>query len=129
MPDPIHTIGRRKRSTARIFLAPGNGLFTVNGRELEDFFDRPTYQAQIRRPFELTETLGHWDIKATVRGGGSTGQAGALVLGISRALVEARPELRSALKKAGFLTRDPREVERKKPGQPGARKRFQFSKR
>ncbi len=121
--------GRRKSSAARVYLRPGNGAFTVNGRAFENYFPNDMLKMIIRQPLEITETSGQFDVYVKVRGGGPTGQAGALRHGISRALVEYSPDLRPKLKSAGFLTRDPREVERKKYGQPGARKRFQFSKR
>jgi small subunit ribosomal protein S9 len=121
--------GRRKTASARVYLRPGTGKFTVNKRPFEEYFPNDMTKMVIRQPLDLTETGDKFDIIVNVRGGGCTGQAGALRHGISRALVEHDPELRGKLKKAGFLTRDPREVERKKCGQPGARKRFQFSKR
>ena len=121
--------GRRKTSSARVFLRPGTGDFKVNGRPFDTYFPSEMLKMIIRQPLVITETAEKFDIFVRVSGGGSTGQAGALRHGISRALVEYNPELRTQLKKAGFLTRDPREVERKKYGQPGARKRFQFSKR
>ena len=121
--------GRRKTAAARVYLRPGTGKFTVNKRPFDEYFPNDMVKMIIRQPLELTETVDRFDIVVNVRGGGYTGQAGALRHGISRALVEHDPELRGKLKKAGFLTRDPREVERKKYGQPGARKRFQFSKR
>lgn len=121
--------GRRKSSAARVFLRPGTGSFKVNGRDLDDYFGSDMLKQIVKQPLELTETGAQFDLHTTVRGGGFTGQAGALRHGISRALVLYSPELRGKLKAAGFLTRDPREVERKKYGQPGARKRFQFSKR
>ena len=121
--------GRRKSSAARVYLRPGTGKFTVNNRAFEEYFTSSMLKMVIRQPLVMTETAEKFDIYVRVRGGGYTGQAGALRHGISRALVEYNPELRSTLKSAGFLTRDPREVERKKCGQPGARKRFQFSKR
>lgn len=127
--ETIHTIGRRKRATARVFLKEGSGKITVNGNDLEEFFHRPAYHIAVRTPFRIVARLDRYDVVATVKGGGTTGQSGALQLGIARALVEVDAELRAALKKAGMLTRDAREVERKKPGRPGARKRFQFSKR
>jgi len=122
-------IGRRKTSTARVRLKPGTGKIIVNGKPLLDYFKRETLKMIIEQPFQLTDTLGKFDVIANIRGGGLTGQAGALRLGISRALLQWNPELRPELRSAGFLTRDPREVERKKYGQPKARKRFQFSKR
>jgi len=121
--------GRRKSAAARVFLRPGAGKFTVNDRSFEEYFPSEMLKMVIRQPLVITETGEKFDIFVRVRGGGFTGQAGALRHGISRALVEYNPELRRKLKEAGFLTRDPRKVERKKYGQPGARKRFQFSKR
>ncbi len=122
--------GRRKNATARVFLRPGgSGRITVNGKDVEDYFERETAKMVLRAPLVITETNESFDAYVTVRGGGKSGQAGAIRHGLSRALVEANPELRPALKKAGFLTRDARMVERKKYGQPGARKRYQFSKR
>ena len=124
-----YATGRRKESVARVWLTPGSGRFEVNRKELLSYFRRPTLEMIIRQPFVVTQTEGRYDVKATVRGGGLTGQAGAMVLGISRALLKENEEMRKSLRDAGFLTRDPREKERKKYGQPGARKRFQFSKR
>lgn len=121
--------GRRKTSSARVYLRPGTGGFKVNGRLFDNYFPSEMLKMIIRQPLVITETLEKFDIFVRVSGGGYTGQAGALRHGISRALVEFNPDFRTQLKKAGFLTRDPREVERKKYGQPGARKRFQFSKR
>ena len=121
--------GRRKTSTARVYLRPGRGSFVVNDRSFEEYFPSEMLKMVIRQPLVLTETADKFDIFVRVSGGGYTGQAGALRHGISRALVEYNPELRPKLKTAGFLTRDPRRVERKKYGRPGARKRFQFSKR
>ena len=121
--------GRRKTSVARVRLTPGSGKITVNGREILEYFKRETLKMMIEQPFEVTETIGKFDMVATIDGGGLTGQAGALRLSLSRALLEWNPETRPELKAAGFLTRDPRKVERKKYGQPKARKRFQFSKR
>jgi small subunit ribosomal protein S9 len=121
--------GRRKTSTARVFLRPGEGRITVNGRDFEDYFSRDTLKMLVRQALTVSETGGQFDITATVEGGGGSGQAGALRHGISRALLVYNAELRGRLKDAGFLTRDPRKKERKKYGQPGARKRFQFSKR
>ena len=131
MSDPVQNYGtgRRKTAAARVYLRPGTGKFTVNKRPFDEYFPNDMVKMIILQPLELTETVDKFDILVNVRGGGYTGQAGALRHGISRALVEHDPELRGKLKKAGFLTRDPREVERKKYGQPGARKRFQFSKR
>jgi len=121
--------GRRKTSTARVFLRPGQGKIEVNGRDIETYFARDVLKMQVKQPLALTETAEKFDITVTVEGGGGTGQAGAIRHGISRALLEFNPELRERLKGEGFLTRDPRKKERKKYGQPGARKRFQFSKR
>jgi small subunit ribosomal protein S9 len=121
--------GRRKTSTARVFLRPGNGGLVINRKPLEQAFPTEALRTQIKQPMLLTETTDKFDILATLSGGGIAGQAGALRLGIARALVEYNIELRQRLKKAGFLTRDARIKERKKYGQKGARKRFQFSKR
>lgn len=121
--------GRRKTSTARVFLRPGTGAITVNRRAFDAFFPTEALRTQIRRPLVVTETGDKFDILATVEGGGVSGQAGAVRLGISRALVEYNLELRKALKDEGMLTRDARAKERKKYGMAGARKRFQFSKR
>ena len=121
--------GRRKTSTARVFLRPGTGSFQVNGRSFDQYFPNETLKMLIRQPMAVTETMDKFDMVVRVDGGGVTGQAGALRHGIARALVSFSPELRPRLKESGFLTRDPREVERKKYGRPGARKRFQFSKR
>ena len=121
--------GRRKTSTARVFLRPGTGSITVNRREFENYFPTDVLRMEIRQPLVLTETAGKFDILATVAGGGIAGQAGAIRLGIARALCEYSLDLRQALKKEGLLTRDARAKERKKYGLAGARKRFQFSKR
>ena len=121
--------GRRKTSTARVFLRPGTGKITVNDRSLESNFPTQTLRLVIRQPLVVTETTERFDVLASTAGGGIAGQAGALRLGIARALVEYNAELRSTLRKAGLLTRDPRAKERKKYGMAGARKRFQFSKR
>ena len=121
--------GRRKTSTARVFLRPGSGGLTVNRKPLEKAFPTEALRTQIKQPLLVTETADKFDVLATIAGGGTAGQAGALRLGIARALVEYNLELRSRLKKAGLLTRDPRIKERKKYGLAGARKRFQFSKR
>ena len=121
--------GRRKSSVARVRLMPGTGSITVNKRDLEDYFGHETLKMIVRDPLVLTETLAKFDISANVHGGGTTGQAGAIRHGIARALIVANPELRSALKKAGFLTRDPRMKERKKYGLKAARRAPQFSKR
>ena len=121
--------GRRKTSSARVFLRPGKGNVTVNRREFEAFFPTEALRTQIKTPLVLTQTADQFDVVATVAGGGMNGQAGAVRLGIARALVEYNAELRKALKKGGLLTRDARAKERKKYGMAGARKRFQFSKR
>jgi len=121
--------GRRKSSIARVRLVPGKGEMRINNRDVLDYFKRDTLKMIIDQPFQVTETLGKFDVVARIQGGGLTGQAGALRLGISRALLQFNPELRPELRTAGFLTRDPRRVERKKYGRPKARKRFQFSKR
>ncbi len=121
--------GRRKSSIASVEMSAGNGEITVNKRPFDTYFPRPSLRMIIKQPLEFTGMSGKYDIKAKVTGGGLTGQAGALRHGISRALIKIDGELRPRLKKEGFLTRDPREKERKKYGQPGARKRFQFSKR
>ena len=124
-----YATGRRKTSTARVFLRPGQGSITVNHRAFEQFFPTDALRTQVRRPLLLTETGEKFDILATVAGGGVNGQAGAMRLGIARALVEFNAELRRQLKKDGLLTSDSRVKERKKYGLAGARKRFQFSKR
>ena len=121
--------GRRKTSTARVYLRPGSGAITVNKREFNSYFPNEALQMIIRQPLHLTETTEKFDIFVNVLGGGSAGQAGAVRHGITRALIEFNADLRSTLKKAGLVTRDPRKKERKKYGQKGARKRFQFSKR
>jgi small subunit ribosomal protein S9 len=121
--------GRRKTATARVFLWPGSGQMTVNGRDLEDYFHSPTLRMIVRQPMLLTDTSEKFDVQATVTGGGNSGQAGAVRHGIARALVGYNGELRERLKSSGLLTRDPRKKERKKYGQKGARARFQFSKR
>ena len=128
--EQIHALGRRKAAVARVYLTPGAGNVTVNGRPLETYFALESLRYIVNQPFSVTKTEGQFDLKVTVVGGGIKGQAEAIRLGIARALCEVDKEAyRSTLKAAGFLTRDAREVERKKPGQPGARRRFQFSKR
>ena len=124
-----HAIGRRKEAVARVRLVAGSGNITVNKLPLLDFLKRETLKMIVEQPFEVTETMGKYDVFANVKGGGLSGQAGAIRLGIARALQTAEEELRPTLKSAGLLRRDPRMIERKKYGQPGARKRFQFSKR
>ena len=121
--------GRRKTAVARVYLRPGTGSITVNKRDFEIYFTNRVLKMVIRQPMAITETADKFDILINVNGGGPAGQAGAIRHGLSRALLEYNPELRPRLKSAGFLTRDAREVERKKYGRPGARKRFQFSKR
>jgi len=121
--------GRRKTSTARVFLRPGSGTITINERPIEASFPTETLRLVIRQPLVITENLERFDVLATTAGGGISGQAGAIRLGIARALLDYNEELRSPLRKAGLLTRDPRAKERKKYGMAGARKRFQFSKR
>ena len=121
--------GRRKSSTARVWLRPGDGKITINKRPIDEYFGRETLKMVLRQPLELVEQIGKMDLVINVSGGGLSGQAGAIRHGLSRALVEMNGDLRGNLKKAGFLRRDSRKVERKKYGQPGARKRFQFSKR
>ncbi|CAN5634721.1 30S ribosomal protein S9 [soil metagenome] len=121
--------GRRKTSTARVYLRPGSGDISVNRRPFDNYFPNEALRMIIRQPLSLTETLGKFDILITVDGGGTAGQAGAVRHSITRALMEFHADLRPSLKKAGLVTRDPRQKERKKYGQKGARKRFQFSKR
>lgn len=121
--------GKRKSSIARVYLRPGSGTITINKRAIEDYFPSDALKMVLKQPLAVTETSDKFDIYANISGGGSTGQAWAMRLGISRALCEFNQELRGKLKKGGFLTRDARIKERKKYGQPGARKRFQYSKR
>lgn len=125
----IVATGRRKRATARVRILSGSGKFTVNGRDLNEYLARETLVQLACRPLDLVGLRENFDIRALCNGGGLSGQAGALCHGLARALVEYDENMRSIMRKAGLLTRDPREVERKKPGRPGARKRFQFSKR
>ena len=128
--EQTHALGRRKAAVARVYLAAGKGNITINDRPVEDFFKDDSHRYIVNQPFAVTSTEGQFDTRINVVGGGIKGQAEAIRLGISRALCEVDKEAyRPALKAAGFLTRDAREVERKKPGQPGARRRFQFSKR
>jgi len=124
-----HAIGRRKTSVARVYLSEGKGEVTINKRPLKDYFGVATLQYKVNQPFALTETEGKYDVAINVDGGGITGQAEAIRLGISRALCEINPDFRASLKPEGLMTRDPRMVERKKFGQKKARKKFQFSKR
>jgi small subunit ribosomal protein S9 len=125
----LQAVGRRKTSVARVTLTPGTGKWIVNGREVADYFPRPSHQTWAGEPLVVTNTQGRMDVRVNVRGGGNTGQAGAVRLGVARALLKYDDTLRGAMREKGMLTRDPREVERKKPGRAGARKRFQFSKR
>ncbi|MCB0721594.1 MAG: 30S ribosomal protein S9 [Ignavibacteriae bacterium] len=122
-------VGRRKTATARVLLTPGSGKLEINGKEAKDFLKNDGLYDDMLVPFRVTDTLGSFDAKIIVNGGGATGQVGAIKLGISRALVKSNEELKPALKKEDLMTRDPRMVERKKYGRPKARKRFQFSKR
>ncbi|HJU90226.1 MAG TPA: 30S ribosomal protein S9 [Gemmatimonadaceae bacterium] len=125
----VHTIGRRKESVCRLYLRPGSGKWDVNGRTLGDYFPRPSLVTAIQQPFTATDTLGRFDVRAKLEGGGVSGQAGALRLAVARALVNLDETHKRKLRDLGLLTRDARMVERKKPGRPKARKRFQFSKR
>ena len=127
--DLWHAVGKRKTSIARVWLKPGTGVITVNNKALDKYISRESGVEVIKQPLEITETMDKYDINVNVRGGGVIGQAGAIRHGISRALVSINPEFRIPLKKAELLTRDPRMKERKKYGQPGARARFQYSKR
>ncbi|MBP7652050.1 30S ribosomal protein S9 [Candidatus Dependentiae bacterium] len=122
-------LGRRKRSIAKIYMKSGEGKITINDKKLEEYFDKGSLISAVKQPLELTNTLGNYDIVISVNGGGTTGQAEAIRLGISRALIKSEPNLKKQLKGEGYLTRDPRKVERKKYGQAKARKRYQFSKR
>jgi small subunit ribosomal protein S9 len=124
-----HAVGRRKTAVARVYVAQGTGKITVNNREVKNFFKQETNLYVVNQPLNLTKLAEKYDFNVNVAGGGISGQAGAIRLGISRALLKINPSLRPELKAAGFLTRDPREVERKKAGRSGARKRYQFSKR
>ncbi len=127
--EVINALGRRKAAIARIYMTAGTGKVTINNRELKEYFPQATLQYVVLQPLNLLNVAGQYDIKVNLDGGGINGQAEALRLAIARALVKIDAENKTELKKAGFMTRDPREVERKKPGQPKARKRFQFSKR
>ena len=127
--EQFHAIGRRKTSVARVYLRPGSGVWEINGRSFEDYLPRHVLRQAASRPLAATETEGQYDVKVTVNGGGLRGQADAIRLGVARALLQVSEEHRTRLRAEALLTRDPREVERKKPGRPGARKRFQFSKR
>ena len=127
--EVINTLGRRKTAVARLYMKPGSGQIMVNNRDYKEYFCVPTLQYKVEQPLQVANLMGQYDIKANLDGGGVTGQAEALRMAIAKALTQIDPELRPALKAQGFLRRDPRMVERKKPGQPNARKRFQFSKR
>lgn len=127
--EQINAVGRRKAAIARVYVSEGNGAITINKRTLEEYFPSPILQFIVKQPLSTLEAVEKYDIKVNLIGGGYKGQAEALRLAIARALVKINPEDKSALRKQGFMTRDPRAVERKKPGQPKARKRFQFSKR
>ena len=130
MAQQYYGTGKRKSAVARVFLRPGNGQIRINRKSLEDYFGDGTHRYLVLQPLKLTETLGRFNVLASVKGGGPSGQAGAIRHGLARALAMLPDEeVRPTLKRAGFLTRDPREVERKKYGQPGARKRYQYSKR
>lgn len=129
METVVNTVGRRKAAVARVFVKPGNGTITINDKPLEVYFPLEIFQYVVKQPLLVINALESYDITITLEGGGIKGQAEAARMGISRALCEIDAELRSTLKKNGFLTRDSREVERKKPGQPKARRKFQFSKR
>ena len=130
MDTPVfHAVGRRKEAVARVRVLPGDGKILVNKRDVDSYFPWETGKALVLTPLKITELEGKVDVHINVRGGGLTGQAGAIRHGLARALIEYNPELRGVLKKAGFVTRDARAVERKKNGQPGARKKFQYSKR
>ena len=127
--EVVNTVGRRKAAVARVFVKPGKGQITINRKSLEDYFSLEILRFEVKQPMLVTETEGQFDVTINLDGGGIKGQAEAARMGIARALCEVNAEYRSVLKKNGFLTRDSREVERKKPGQPGARRKFQFSKR
>ena len=127
--ETINALGRRKSAVARVYLRAGSGKITINDKEIESYFPNPLLQFVVRQPLAKLGVEGQYDIKINLKGGGYTGQSEAARLGIARALVKINPEDKAALKAEGFMTRDPRAVERKKPGQPGARRKFQFSKR
>ncbi|HKK41723.1 MAG TPA: 30S ribosomal protein S9 [Bacteroidales bacterium] len=127
--ESINALGRRKAAVARVYVSDGKGKITVNGRDYKEYFGAETLQYVVTQPLVHLNITDRYDINANLDGGGVKGQAEALRLGITRALIQADPDYKSALKAEGFVTRDPREVERKKPGQPKARRRFQFSKR
>jgi small subunit ribosomal protein S9 len=127
--NQIHAVGRRKTSTARVMLRPGRGEWSINGRPLAEYFPRRAHQLRVEEAFRIVNAEGQFDVTVRVRGGGLTGQSDAIRMGLARALVEFDDEHRTTMRSNGLLTRDARKVERKKPGQPKARKRFQFSKR
>ena len=127
--EPIQTVGRRKTSVARVILRPGGGRWSINGRPLDDYFPRPAHRVRVEDPLRIADSEGVFDIQVRVMGGGLTGQADAIRLGLARALAANDEDARVPLRQSGMLTRDARKVERKKPGRPKARKRFQFSKR
>lgn len=127
--EQIHAVGRRKNSTARVILRPGTGEWTINDRTIQDFFPRLLHRKRAEEALKVTELDGQYDVFARARGGGVTGQSDAIRLAVARAILKTDEEFRPVLRKFGLLTRDPRKVERKKPGRPKARKRFQFSKR
>ena len=127
--DVWKALGRRKSSVARVMISPGKGEYTINNRSIDNYFGRDVLKMVTRQPFVLLGIDGKYDVSVNVNGGGLSGQAGAIRLGISRGIEKVNPDYRKILKENGYLTRDSREVERKKPGQPGARKKFQFSKR
>ena len=127
--EPINALGRRKAAVARVYLSDGKGKITVNGRDYKVYFGAETLQYVVTQPLTVLNAVDKYDISVSLDGGGVKGQAEALRLGITRALIQMDPECKTKLKAEGFITRDPREVERKKPGRPKARKRFQFSKR
>ena len=130
MPEgTTHAVGRRKEAVCRVYITPGSGKWEINGRPLGDYFPRPALVSSIQLPFTATDNLGRWDVRANLDGGGVAGQAGALRLALARALVQTDEAHRARMRELGLLTRDARAVERKKPGRPKARKRFQFSKR
>lgn len=127
--DVVNALGRRKSSIARVYVSEGTGKITINKKDLTEYFPSSILQFVVKQPLQLLEAVEKYDIKANLTGGGFTGQSQALRLAIARALVKINPEDKAALRKEGFVTRDPRAVERKKPGRPKARRRFQFSKR
>ncbi len=127
--NPVQAVGRRKTSVARVILRPGGGRWSINGRPLDDYFPRPSHRVRVEDPLRIADSEGAFDIQIRVNGGGLTGQADAIRLGLARALAACDEDARAPLRESGMLTRDARKVERKKPGRPKARKRFQFSKR